>query len=197
MKHIQEYADNGEAQNPLGRLYWALKKPQRRDRRTDGARSSESEVYAPLWDTATPGLPTITLRRSFQAETWSPYAIAVYRNAEVAEGNFERTGGNRFSFESFGRPLAPSFLAKSLWHRGFATADSRGMDRAALEACVGGAFYPGIEAGWVMRNPDNIWRRNPFAWIMGSFRRATYRTYACPWQADFYECNTLLACSTS
>jgi hypothetical protein len=27
------------------------------------------------------------------------------------------------------------------------------LDRAALENCVGGAFFPGIEAGWLIRNP--------------------------------------------
>lgn len=28
-----------------------------------------------------------------------------------------------------------------------------GLDRAALENCVGGAFFPGIETGWLIRNP--------------------------------------------
>src|SRR6185503_18852313 len=27
-----------------------------------------------------------------------------------------------------------------------------GLDRAALESCVGGPFYPGIEAGWLLRD---------------------------------------------
>ena len=33
-----------------------------------------------------------------------------------------------------------------------------GLDRAALEPCVGGAFFPGLEAGWMMRDigPDSI-----------------------------------------
>ena len=30
---------------------------------------------------------------------------------------------------------------------------AEGMDQAALVNCVGGAFYPGIEAGWLSRNP--------------------------------------------
>jgi hypothetical protein len=29
-----------------------------------------------------------------------------------------------------------------------------GLNRAALEACTGGAFYPGIEGGWIFRKPD-------------------------------------------
>src|ERR1700686_168835 len=28
-----------------------------------------------------------------------------------------------------------------------------GLDRAALENCVGGPFYPGIEVSWTIRNP--------------------------------------------
>lgn len=27
-----------------------------------------------------------------------------------------------------------------------------GLERAALDACAGGAFYPGIEGGWLLRN---------------------------------------------
>src|SRR4051794_21019321 len=29
-----------------------------------------------------------------------------------------------------------------------------GLDRAALESCSGGAFYPGIEVGWQIRAPE-------------------------------------------
>ena len=29
-----------------------------------------------------------------------------------------------------------------------------GLDRAALENCVGGAFYPGIEVSWLIRKPE-------------------------------------------
>ena len=29
-----------------------------------------------------------------------------------------------------------------------------GLDRAALQSCSGGAFFPGMEAGWMIRNPD-------------------------------------------
>ena len=29
-----------------------------------------------------------------------------------------------------------------------------GLDQAALENCVGGAFFPGIEVGWLVRNPS-------------------------------------------
>ncbi|MES0151777.1 LodA/GoxA family CTQ-dependent oxidase [Mesorhizobium sp. M0012] len=62
-----------------------------------------------------------------------------------------------------------------------------GLDRAALEACAGGAFYPGIEGGWLLRNPTAY---------TAAFRLSherlkpgdVTRHMACPWQADFFEC---------
>jgi hypothetical protein len=64
-----------------------------------------------------------------------------------------------------------------------------GLDRAALEACVGGGFYPGIEGGWMFRNPD--YYSEPFRLDHSHLRPgdATKRM-AVPWQADFYECHT-------
>lgn len=64
-----------------------------------------------------------------------------------------------------------------------------GLDRAALEACVGTVFEPGIEAGRFFLNLDN-WA-DPY----GGFRfhprtgpgDVTARM-AVPWQADFYAC---------
>ncbi|MER8408163.1 LodA/GoxA family CTQ-dependent oxidase [Mesorhizobium sp. M1307] len=73
------------------------------------------------------------------------------------------------------------------------------LDRTSLEHCVGGGFLPGIEAGTVLRQ----------ATIYSEFGRITRGTFsdwngetyqmdpglissrmACPWQADFTECNT-------
>jgi hypothetical protein len=68
-----------------------------------------------------------------------------------------------------------------------------GLDRAALENCVGGAFYPGIEVSWLIRKSDLF--SEPFR-----IRRAAKigkltvgagffsQQMALPWQADFYEC---------
>ena len=67
-----------------------------------------------------------------------------------------------------------------------------GMDRAALEACVGAAFYPGIEAGGLspaqrpILDPANYaeaFRIDP-ATPPGTFSAAM----ALPWQADFNAC---------
>jgi hypothetical protein len=72
-----------------------------------------------------------------------------------------------------------------------------GLDRAALEAAVGGAFFPGIECGWIVREPrlyvtpfDFRFRTaandaEPSSLAPGD---ATKRS-AVPWQADFYQCS--------
>ncbi|MCW7541726.1 LodA/GoxA family CTQ-dependent oxidase [Aquabacterium sp. A7-Y] len=69
----------------------------------------------------------------------------------------------------------------------------QGLDRAALEACVGGAFYPGIEAGGLddsqrpittASNYDGFLRFDPAAVGPGSISASM----ALPWQADFNAC---------
>lgn len=66
-----------------------------------------------------------------------------------------------------------------------------GLDRAALEACVGAAFYPGIEAGGISAAPivdPNLYvdafRLDHTQLNPGDITAAM----ACPWQADFNAC---------
>ncbi len=72
-----------------------------------------------------------------------------------------------------------------------------GLDRAALENCVGGAFYPGIEVGWQIRHKELF--LEPFRLDLAA--KSTYwgetetiraghfsRQMAVPWQADFRDC---------
>jgi len=72
-----------------------------------------------------------------------------------------------------------------------------GLDRAALEICVGGAFFPGIEATWIMRRASLY--ETPFNFrlkpqvadefnLNGLTPGSLTMRSACPWQADFYEC---------
>lgn len=86
-----------------------------------------------------------------------------------------------------------------------ATPVASGLDRAALEACAGGAFYPGIEMGWIARE----WKlyTTPFEFRFAhppiggdplgiDLTPATFGLYpgdvtkrmACPWQSDFWKC---------
>jgi hypothetical protein len=68
-----------------------------------------------------------------------------------------------------------------------------GLTRAALEACVGGAFFPGIEAGGLtaaerpivdVANYQEAFRLDHSVVSPGDM---SY-TMALPWQADFYAC---------
>ncbi len=72
-----------------------------------------------------------------------------------------------------------------------------GLDRAALENCVGGAFHPGIEVGWQIRHKDLY--SEPFR--INHNAKSTYkgetkriraghftRQMALPWQVDFRDC---------
>jgi hypothetical protein len=63
----------------------------------------------------------------------------------------------------------------------------RALQRAALEPCVGGALYPGIEVSWHVTNADlyaGAFRINSKKHGPGDITK-----YMClPWQADFYDC---------
>lgn len=73
-----------------------------------------------------------------------------------------------------------------------------GLDRAALENAQGGGFYPGIEAGWQIRNPRLY--KEPFRIDLSA--QTQYlgdtsgrigpghfsRQMALPWHADFNDC---------
>ena len=63
-----------------------------------------------------------------------------------------------------------------------------GLDRAALQAAVGGAFFPGVEIGWLVRDPSIY--AEPFRVKHHESIRAGHftRQMALPWQADFFEC---------
>jgi hypothetical protein len=68
-----------------------------------------------------------------------------------------------------------------------------GLDRSALENCVGGGFYPGIEASWLIRKPQVF--SEPFRIKHGALIgpltvKAGFfsQQMALPWQADFYAC---------
>jgi L-Lysine epsilon oxidase N-terminal/L-lysine epsilon oxidase C-terminal domain len=70
-----------------------------------------------------------------------------------------------------------------------------GLDCAALENCVGGPFYPGIEVSWLIRQPvlyaapfrlrNTGFTLGPLTLQAGFFSQQM----ALPWQADFYDCH--------
>jgi hypothetical protein len=94
-----------------------------------------------------------------------------------AEGQFTRGSG----------PLPPPPMTQ---------VTACGLDRAALEAAVGGAFYPGIECGWVVR--ESKLYVDPFEFrfrvaanendLTGLSPGDVTKRSGCPWQADFHQC---------
>ena len=71
------------------------------------------------------------------------------------------------------------------------------LDRAVLGRCVGGGFFPGIEAGTTRRQPTIYVEfarltRGAFADVDNASRTLTpgliTQRMACPWHADFAEC---------
>lgn len=105
--------------------------------------------------------------------------------AQWAAGNFVSDGSSPPSI-----PKAPSAITPE------------GLDRAALEDCVGGPFFPGIEVSWTIRNPTIY--AEPFRFQLGKkiasgeasvgIPDVTVRPgflsqqMALPWQADFRDC---------
>ncbi len=67
-----------------------------------------------------------------------------------------------------------------------------GLTRAALEACVGGAFYPGIEAGGRSAGERPILEKTyaePFRLDHATTQAGQISaSMALPWQADFFAC---------
>jgi hypothetical protein len=68
-----------------------------------------------------------------------------------------------------------------------------GLDRAALEHTVGGGFFPGIEASWLIRNPGvyrRPWRVEPGTAVGPVSVGAGFfsQQMALPWHADFWAC---------
>ena len=68
------------------------------------------------------------------------------------------------------------------------------LDRAALEGCVGGPFFPGIEAGRIMlgeKADKKIYDKNrPFRINANLLPGTLTARMAVPWQADFFACET-------
>jgi hypothetical protein len=74
-----------------------------------------------------------------------------------------------------------------------------GLDRAALEHASGGAFFPGIEVSWQIRNPNlyaepfrlNLAGTSQYLGEEGQPLSAGHfsRQMALPWHADFNDCH--------
>ena len=64
----------------------------------------------------------------------------------------------------------------------------KALDRAALEACVGGPFFPGIEVGRILLEEATCDKTRPFRVSVHLEPGALTARMAVPWQADFHDC---------
>ena len=60
-------------------------------------------------------------------------------------------------------------------------------DKAALENCIGGPFFPGIEASWYVRDFYEFIEPFRLSHTLLTAGDVT-KQMALPWQADFYDC---------
>ncbi len=71
----------------------------------------------------------------------------------------------------------------------------QGLTIAALENCVGGPFFPGIEVSWLIREQTlyaGAFRLKEPGFVLGSLTLGPgffSQQMALPWQADFYDCH--------
>jgi len=79
-------------------------------------------------------------------------------------------------------PIPPAFVDIPLQDQPAA------LNRAALEPCVGGPFYPGIEITFIATNKETY--SEAFRLATGFQAGDITKFMALPWQADFYECRT-------
>jgi hypothetical protein len=120
-------------------------------------------------------------RTENEPATWLALTKIQYAHLERwAKGDF-MTGTPPIVSLADGRraPFAPPSLANQ--------PDS--LTRSALERCSGGAFYPGIEMTAVCRRKElfhEAFRIDEQKYVAGDISRHM----ACPWQSDFYACNT-------
>lgn len=122
--------------------------------------------------------------------TWLTLTPTMYHNLrQWVAGKFDRTG---WTFP------VPTPVPGPL--------NASDLDRASLEACAGGGFYPGIELGWIARErkvfaaPFRFRHPTPGGDPLGldpatADPLALYpgdatKRMAVPWQADFIKCNT-------
>jgi hypothetical protein len=73
------------------------------------------------------------------------------------------------------------------WSAPSDTISPAGLDKAALENCIGGPLYPGMESSWLLR--DHFAFDEPFRLSHALLSAGDVtKQMALPWQADFFDC---------
>ena len=66
----------------------------------------------------------------------------------------------------------------------------KALDRAAIESCVGGPLFPGIEVGRIMLGAATYDKTRPFRINTNLDPGALTARMALPWQSDFFDCGS-------
>ena len=95
-------------------------------------------------------------------------------------------------------PLTPTmYNAMRIWSQGQfvanappeAESECESITRMALEACAGGGFFPGIEAGRIMREASRYMQNEAFRLSPDRVKPGEVtQNNAVPWQADYHQC---------
>lgn len=140
-----------------------------------GSASARAAIFARLRDPALPGAQSA-------AESDMPM---IHSDFYPADSNQPLT---RIQYDMMKKWKNGNFIND--WSRPPAASQlitPAGLDRSALESCVGGAFYPGIEAGWLLR--DTYKYSEPFRLEPTNLKPGDVtKQMAVPWQADFTDC---------
>ena len=110
-----------------------------------------------------------------EPETWLSILPSQYRKFERwKDGDFQADHQEQFlAFEEINSPEE----------------QVDALQRAALEPCVGGPLFPGIEVPWIVRNNDNNLYAGKFRINSSKYGAGDVTKYmSLPWQADFYDC---------
>ncbi len=171
---LTQLADKGPTSSNRRKKILAMLRNPRLDLKSVGARKQAYDNYMPQL-AGDGGDPT-----DGQAETWMRILKRQYEIMKKwADGNFVS--------DWKGMPRHRT------WKELNVAEQPGALDRAALEPCIGGPFYPGIEATYITQYGPNGGRPNIYS---GAFRFDKSKLnpgdvthhMALPWQADFYEC---------
>lgn len=109
---------------------------------------------------------------------WSPQGDAGVAVTRLMYDQLTKWRDGDFDADWNGQPAQPP-----------AEITPEGLDQAALEHWAGAAFFPGIEASWMVR--DTFQYLEPFRLDPTSLRAGDIsRQMAVPWQADFFDCRS-------
>ena len=129
----------------------------------------EGDLTHPIYDPGT---------NAFAPSTWFSLTVTQYRKfARWQDGDFVNDWDQSLPLPP---PPPPSLDALAVSQQPAA------LTRASLEACQGGAFFPGIEFSSIVRFAETY--SEAFRLADDLTAGDVTRWMALPWQADFYEC---------